>query len=59
MSWINQLRKKMQKVKSRRKANAVAKDLRTPKYRLRVVESKIAYDRKKVKKVLETVDLSL
>lgn len=49
----------MQKVKSRRKANAVAKDLRTPKYRMRVVDSKLAYDRKKVKKVLESVDLSL
>jgi hypothetical protein len=41
------------------KRNPIAKDLRTPKYRLRVVESKIAYDRKKVKKVLESVDLSL
>ena len=46
----------MQKVKSRRKANAVAKDLRTPKYRLRVVESKLTYNRKKLEKVLETVD---
>ena len=59
MSWINQLRKKMQKVKSRRKANAVAKDLRTPKYKMRVVESKLAYDRKKVEKYLKSVDLSL
>ena len=41
----------MQKVKSRRKANAVAKDLRTPKYKMRVVESKLAYNRKKLKKV--------
>ena len=49
----------MQKIKSRRKANAVAKDLRTPKYIMRVVDSKLAYDRKKVKKVLESVDLSL
>ena len=46
----------MAKVKSRRKANAVAKDLRTPKYRLRVVESKLTYNRKKLEKVLETVD---
>ncbi len=46
----------MAKVKSRRKSNAVAKDLRTPKYRLRVVESKLAYNRKKLEKVLETVD---
>ena len=46
----------MQKVKSRRKANVVAKDLRTPKYRLRVVESKLTYNRKKLEKVLETVD---
>ena len=49
----------MAKVKSRRKANAVAKDLRTPKYRLRVVEAKLAYNRKKVEKVLKSVDLSL
>lgn len=49
----------MQKVKSRRKANAVAKDLRTPKYRMRVVESKLAYNRKKVEKSLESVDLAL
>ena len=41
------------------KRNPIAKDLRTPKYRMRVVESKLAYNRKKVKKVLETVDLSL
>lgn len=46
----------MAKVKSHRKANAVAKDLRTPKYRLRVVESKLTYNRKKLEKVLETVD---
>ncbi len=49
----------MEKVKSRRKANAVAKDLRTPKYRLRVVESKLAYNRKKVEKVLKSVDQPL
>lgn len=49
----------MQKVKSRRKANTVAKDLRTPKYRMRVVESKLAYNRKKIEKSLESVDLSL
>ena len=49
----------MQKVKSRRKANAVAKDLRTPKYRLRVVKSKTTYNRKKVEKSLKSVDLLL
>jgi hypothetical protein len=27
------------------KRNVVAKDLRTPKYRMRVVESKVAYKR--------------
>ena len=27
------------------KSNAVAKDLRTPKYKMRVVESKVAYKR--------------
>lgn len=29
-----------------RKRNPIAKDLRTPKYRLRVVSSKVAYKRK-------------
>lgn len=33
-------------MKRQRKANAVAKDLRTPKYRMRVVESKKTYTRK-------------
>ena len=49
----------MAKARNRRKANVVAKDLRTPKYKLRVVESKVAYNRKKVEKVLNFVDLSL
>ena len=49
----------MAKARNRRKANVVAKDLRTPKYKLRVVESKVAYSRKKVEKVLNSVDLSL
>jgi hypothetical protein len=49
----------MAKVKSRRKANAVAKDLRTPKYKLRVVESKLTYNRKKVENISKSVDLSL
>lgn len=31
------------------KHNAVAKDLRTPKYKMRVVSSKKAYSRKKLK----------
>ena len=47
------------KTKKPAKRNPIAKDLRTPKYRLRVVESKVAYNRKKVEKVLKTVDLSL
>lgn len=29
-----------------RKRNPIAKDLRTPKYRLRVVSNKVAYQRK-------------
>ncbi len=33
-------------MKRQRKANAVAKDLRTPKYRMRVVQSKTIYSRK-------------
>lgn len=49
----------MAKATNRRKANVVAKDLRTPKYKLRVVQSKVAYNRKKVEKYLKSVDLSL
>lgn len=49
----------MAKARNRRKANVVANDLRTPKYKLCVVESKVAYNRKKVEKVLNSVDLSL
>jgi hypothetical protein len=37
----------MTKRKVTRKANPVAKDLRTPKYRMRVVKSKKAYTRKR------------
>ena len=33
-------------MKRQRKSNAVAKDLRTPKYSMRVVESKKKYTRK-------------
>ena len=33
-------------MKLRRKANVVAKDLRTPKYRMRTIESKKIYIRK-------------
>jgi len=33
-------------MKRERKPNAVAKDLRTPKYRMRVVDSKKTYTRK-------------
>jgi hypothetical protein len=33
-------------MKRQRKSNAVAKDLRTPKYRMRVVDSKKIYTRK-------------
>ena len=32
-----------------RKYNPIAKDLRTPKYRKRVVRSKVRYDRKRMK----------
>jgi hypothetical protein len=49
----------MEKVKSRRKSNAVAKDLRTPKYKMRVVESKLTYNRKKVENISKSVDQSL
>ena len=49
----------MAKVKSRRKSNAVAKDLRTPKYKMRVVESKLTYNRKKVENISKSVDQSL
>lgn len=37
----------MAKRKVTRKANPIAKDLRTPKYRMRVVKSKKAYKRKR------------
>lgn len=33
-------------MKRRAKSNVVAKDLRTPKYRMRVVQSKVKYSRK-------------
>lgn len=36
----------MAKRKVTRKANPIAKDLRTPKYRMRVVKSKKTYTRK-------------
>ena len=49
----------MEMARSHRKANIIAKDLRTPKYRMRVVESKLIYNRKKVEKISKTVDLSL
>ena len=49
----------MEKVKSRRKSNAVAKDLRTPKYKMRVIESKLTYNRKKVENISKSVDQSL
>ena len=43
-------------MKRQRKANAVAKDLRTPKYRMRIVDSKKMYTRKEkyFQKSLET-----
>jgi len=33
------------------KRNPIAADLRTPKYRKRIVKSKVKYDRKKVEKI--------
>jgi hypothetical protein len=33
--------------------NYVAKDLRTPKYRMRVVDSKVKYDRKSEKTIIQ------
>jgi hypothetical protein len=38
-------------IASSKPRNLVAKDLRTPKYRMRVALSKKRYDRKKIKKV--------
>ena len=32
-----------------RKHNPIARDLRTPKYRKRIVRSKVKYDRKRIK----------
>ena len=37
----------IKKSRKQSKANPVAKDLRTPKYKQRLVKSKKAYDRKK------------
>lgn len=36
------------KRKTKKRGNPVAKDLRTPKYRMRVATSKKVYDRKRV-----------
>ena len=35
-----------------RNRNPIARDLRSPKYRKRVVKSKVKYDRKKQEKIL-------
>jgi hypothetical protein len=39
--------------KQKKPRNPVAKDLRTPKYRMRVVKSKVVYDRKQQRNVIE------
>jgi hypothetical protein len=41
------------KIKNTKPRNLVAKDLRSPKYRMRVAVSAVRYDRKKNKKQLE------
>jgi len=41
---------RVKKTPPRSRVNAVAKDLRTPKYRKRIVESKKVYNRKRVTK---------
>jgi hypothetical protein len=40
--------------KQKKPRNPVAKDLRTPKYRMRVVKSKRIYDRKQQRNEIET-----
>ena len=39
-------------MKHRRVKNRVAKELRTPKYRLRIVKSKKTYDRKRINEII-------
>lgn len=39
--------------KQKKPRNPVAKDLRTPKYRMRVVKSKRVYDRKQQRNVID------
>jgi hypothetical protein len=41
------------RIKNTKPRNLVAKDLRSPKYRMRVAVSAVRYDRKKNKKQLE------
>lgn len=36
-----------------RKSNPIAKDLRTPKYRMRVAASRVRYNRKNNRKVIQ------
>ncbi len=54
-TWYNRsmVTKKRKRVKVR---NPIAKDLRTPKYRLRVVKSKKVYDRKRSENATSNIE---
>lgn len=48
-TWCSESDASVQMRKVRKKPNPIAKDLRTPKYRKRIVKDRTKYDRKKGK----------
>ena len=52
IKWLKKIKKKVKTTKKLKKPNPIAKDLRTSKYKQRLVANKKTYNRKKEKNIL-------